>query len=115
MTSVFAKVFLDEDVDLIVADIIRSHGFYAIATQEVDRKRSPDDDQLIYAAENDYVILTHNRGDFERLALKYFDENRSHAGIVISVQRPPKDVARSMVRVLSLYTAESIKNQIVYI
>ena len=115
MTSVFAKVFLDEDVDLIVADIIRSHGFYAVATQDVDRKKSPDDDQFRYAAENGYVILTHNRGDFERLALEYFNENRSHAGIVVSVQRPPKEIARSMIRVLSLYTVDSIKNRIVYI
>ena len=82
---------------------------------DVDRKRSPDDDQLRYAAKNEYVILTHKRGDFERLAFEYFNENRSHAGIVVSVQRPPKEVASAIIRVLTRYTAEGIKNQIVYI
>lgn len=78
MSSIFAKVFLDEDVDIIVADIIRSHGFEALTTQEAGRKGSSDADQLDFACEKSYVILTHNRVDFERLALNYFSSNSHH-------------------------------------
>ena len=72
MNGLFIETFLDEDVDVRVADIVRSRGFKIITTSEIGRKGKNDEEQPEFAASNGYAILTHNRVDFEKLAQNYF-------------------------------------------
>lgn len=46
MNRLFIELFLDEDVDVLVAILVRVRGFKAITTQEVGRKGSNDAEQL---------------------------------------------------------------------
>lgn len=46
MKDLFAKIYLDEDVGVLVADILRSNGFVVRTTSEVRRKGRNDPDQL---------------------------------------------------------------------
>lgn len=115
MSSVFAKVYLDEDVDLIVGDMLRSHGFYVRSTQDASRKGKLDSDQLAYAVEHGLVIITHNRVDYEAIAVEYYESGRTHAGIIISVQRTAKEITRRALLVLNRFTTEEMKNQLYYI
>ncbi len=110
-----AKVYLDEDVDLIVADMLRSQGFSALTAQDAGRKGKIDADQLEFAVQNGMVVLTHNRIDFERLAVEYYELDRDHAGIILAIQRQPKEISTRTLRILNRLSANEIRNQLYYI
>ena len=115
MKGLFARIYLDEDVAVLVAHILRASGFEVEITSELYRKGRKDPDQLSYASENEMAILTHNRTDFEDLANEYFEQGRSHHGIIISVLRPPQDISRQMIELLNRFTADEMRNQVMYI
>ncbi len=115
MTRVFIELYFDEDVSDIAARSLRSRGYRVLTTQETMRKRATDTDQLAYAASQNLTVVTHNRVDFEQLAAKYFSEGRDHAGIIIAVRRPVAEIVLRLLKVLDRFTADEIKNQLIYI
>ena len=115
MNELFIKFYLDEDVDVLIARLIRSQNFQAISTDEAGHKGKSDPQQLDYAVSQQSAIVTHNRVDFEELAQQYFHENQTHHGIVISVQRPPYEITERLFRILNDFTADEMTNQIIYI
>lgn len=78
MSSLFVELYLDEDVDVLVADLLRAHGFSATTTLEAGRLHKNDREQLAYAVSQRKALLTHNPADFEALALSYFVEGEVH-------------------------------------
>lgn len=60
MNELFIKFYLDEDVDVLIAELIRSQNFQAISTNEVGRKGKSDPQQLDYAVNRQNAIVTHN-------------------------------------------------------
>lgn len=115
MNELFIKFYLDEDVDVLIAELIRSQNFQAVSTDEAGRKGKSDPHQLEYAVNHRSAIVTHNRVDFEKLAQKYFHENQSHNGIIIAVQRPPREITERLLRILNDFTADEMMNQTIYI
>ena len=115
MNELFIALYLDEDVDVLIADLIRARGFMATTTQEAGQLHNNDADQLAYAVSCHCALLTHNRTDFETLAQDYFAAGRTHYGIVIAVRRPPQEIARRLLRILNHVTAEEMQNQVRYI
>lgn len=67
--SLFFRLYLDEDVDVLVADLLRARGFSAQTTQEADQIGATDRDQFRYAINKGRTLLTHNRVDFENWPL----------------------------------------------
>ena len=78
MSDIFIKVYLDEDVNALIAKLIGAKDFKSLTVSEAGRKGESDVEQLDYAARNGYAILTHNRTDFEYLAQEYYAGNKSH-------------------------------------
>ena len=115
MNELFINLYLDEDVDHLVAKLVRPNGFNVIITSEIGRRGESDSLQLEYAVENNLTILTHNRVDFERLAQEYFFDGKTHYGIIISVQRPPHEIAEKLLNILNDFTMDETMNQIIYI
>ena len=115
MNELFIALYLDEDVDVLVADLIRARGFMATTTQEAGQVQNSDAVQLAYAISQQRGLLTHNRVDFEALAQAYFVSSQTHYGIIIAVRRPPHEIARRLLRILNEVTAEEIQNQVRYI
>ncbi|MCW5959981.1 MAG: DUF5615 family PIN-like protein [Pyrinomonadaceae bacterium] len=115
MNEIFVRLYLDEDVDVLIAKMIRSENFAAISTDEAGRKGKSDADQLSFAATHQYAIVTHNRYDYEKLAQSYFEKNHDHCGIIIAVQRSPREIANAILKILDTHSADQIKNQILYI
>ena len=113
--DVFIRLYLDEDIDVLIADLIRPHGFEIVTTMEVARKSKSDPEQLEYATTEKFTIVTHNRSDFEQLAQKYFDSGQTHYGIIISVQRISSEIVRRLLKILNTFTADEAKNQVYYI
>jgi predicted nuclease of predicted toxin-antitoxin system len=115
MNRLFLELYLDEDVDVLVADLARARGFKAVTTQETGRRQRTDDDQLAFAAGQQWTLVTHNRVDFEELAQQYFATGQSHSGIIIAVRRDPYEIAQRLLVILNHVTADEMTNQIRYI
>jgi predicted nuclease of predicted toxin-antitoxin system len=115
MTTSFAKVLLDEDVDLIVADMLRAQGFVAQTTQGLGRKSKSDPEQLEFAAANGFLIVTHNRDDYAKLAVEWFEAGKSHSGIIAIAQVMPRELATRISRTLSKFSSTELKDQFLII
>ena len=74
MNRVFAEVYLDEDVDVVIADMLKARGFEAVTARDAGRLGATDIEQLAYAAGQQMVLLSHNRVDFEALQRQYLEE-----------------------------------------
>ena len=70
---------------------------------------------MAFATDQGKTILTHNRVDFEALARSYYEEEKTHSGIIIAVRRRPTELSQRVLKLLNSYTAEEIENQIKYI
>ncbi|MBA3599714.1 MAG: DUF5615 family PIN-like protein [Acidobacteria bacterium] len=47
----FVKTYLDENISVVVAEILRSRGFEAVTTQEAGNKGLSDEQQLEFASD----------------------------------------------------------------
>lgn len=114
MDRLFLELYLDEDVSVLVAELLRPRGFLVTTTLEAGQIGRRDEDQLAYAVSRRRVLLTHNRADFERLARDYFESGRTHFGILVAVRRPVHELTRRLLTILDRVTAEEMMNQIRY-
>jgi hypothetical protein len=73
VSQLFIELYFDEDVDVLVAELIRARGFSAITTREAGQLGRDDAVQLAYAADQQKTLVTHNWVDFEALAQAYFN------------------------------------------
>jgi len=74
MPSTFIRLYLDEDVSVLVGEMIRARGFDVLTTRDAGNLGASDRKQLEFSARDSRVLLTHNRVDFERLATQYFED-----------------------------------------
>jgi hypothetical protein len=113
--ALFVELYLDEDVDVLVADLVRARGLAVLTTREAGRLGSTDDEQLAFTASRGMALVTHNRADFERLAALYLTDGKRYMGILIVVRRPPYETARRLVAMLNSYTADELHDSVRYI
>lgn len=114
MTRLFAEVYLDEDVSVLVATLLRSRGFKVVTTRDAGQLGQSDSAQLEYAASRGMLFLTHNRVDFEALHQQYLATEKAHWGIVIASRRLPHAIVSSLLRLLNRMTADELRNQLLY-
>ena len=115
MSDPLAGLYTDEDVNVLVAELMRRRGFRAAATRDRGRLGICDASQLEYATSQGMAILTHNRGDFEELHRQCIAEERTHAGIIIALTNRPYAIARKVGCLLNRYTADEMRNQLLYV
>ncbi len=113
--GLFISLYLDEDVSVLVAAMIRARGFEVLTTVEAGNLGASDEEQLSFATSIRSVLLTHNRVDFEKLAVQRFQTEIAHPGIVIAARHPPGEIARRLLRLLNEVTASDIADQVRYI
>ena len=114
MTRLFIELYLDEDVSVLVADLLRARGFVA-TTHQAGRLGCSDAEQLEYAVSQQKCLLMHNRADFEALARAYFAAGRTHHGIIIAVRRSPHALVSRLLLILNHVTTDEMQNQLRYI
>jgi len=112
---VFAEIYLDEDVSVLVADLLRSRGFHSTTTGDSGNLGSSDSDQLEYAVSQRMAMLPHNRVDFEILHQKYIAEERRHWGIVVASRRYPHQIVINILKLLNRLTADELQDQLWYV
>ncbi|MBC8870234.1 MAG: DUF5615 family PIN-like protein [Planctomycetes bacterium] len=108
------KVYLDEDVHHLIAHALRLRGWDALTTIAAGRQGSSDLEQLRFAAENGYAILTYNVSDFPRLHYEIIDAD-DHGGIVVATQDDPSANARTLLSLLSAFSSEDIADQLIFL
>lgn len=111
----FIALYLDEDVDILVAHLLRARGYKATTTVDAGMLGASDDEQLETAASRQLTLLTHNRVDFEEQIRKYFAAGKSHAGIIIATRHSPQEIVRRLLIILDSTTADEMLNQVRYI
>ena len=61
MNRFFIELYLDEDVDVLVADLLRARGFVATTTRDAGKLQASDAEQMACAVGRQETLLTHNR------------------------------------------------------
>jgi hypothetical protein len=115
MSRLFIELYLDEDVNVLIADLLRGRGFVATTTRDEGLLQNSDAGQLAYAVSQRKTFLTQNRADFEALAQTYADAGKTHYGIILAVRHPPYELVRRLMRLLNHVTADEMENQVRYI
>jgi len=110
-----ARLFLDEDVSVQLAAILRARGISVLTTRDADRLGSSDEQQLAFAVVSNCTFVTHNRADFVALAQQYFQHNKPHDGIIIATRRRPSELATRILKLLHKLRDTDLRNQIIYI
>jgi predicted nuclease of predicted toxin-antitoxin system len=109
------RIYLDEDVDVLLAPLLATYGLDSLTTIAASNLSRRDEDQLAFAGQESRVIVTHNRTDFERLAVTWWGQQRDHAGIILAIRRPDTyDLARHLLPVLRLYDQVGWRNAVPY-
>ncbi len=115
MKQLFIDLYLDEDVDVLIADLLDAYGFDALTTRDADNLGLTDSKQLAFAVDQNRALLTHNRPHFEALAGQYFEAEQTHYGIICAIRQSPAKITHRLLKILDHVTAEEMKNQIRYI
>ncbi len=111
----FIVSYLDEDVAVDLVPALRQHGFEAYSVRDVGRRAMSDEDQLRFATERGWTLVTHNVEDFKRLHGKWTNAGQDHAGIVVSKRIEIGRMLRAMLNLLNRVSAEEAKNQLFYL
>lgn len=113
--SFFIRLYLDEDVHKRVAAALRLRHFDVISAHEIDRLGANDDVQLQFAAENNRALFTFNTTHYLHLHRVWLQENKEHAGIIVSDQLPIGETIRRLLNLLNHVTADEIRNQLYWL
>ena len=111
----FIELYIDEDVDVLVAELLRARGFDALTTRDAHHLHATDEEQLAFAAAEQRALLTHNRADFEALHQAYIDDGRHHTGIFIAVRHPAHEIVRRLLLIREAVTADEMQDQARYL
>ena len=113
--AVALRVYLDEDVDVLLAQLLAAQGIECITTLDAGNVSHTDEEQLVFALQESRIIVTHNRTDFEDLAVAWWQQQRDHAGIILAIRRADTyDLARHVLPVLQLYDLPAWRNAVLY-
>jgi len=96
VSSLFIRLYLDEDVNILVANLLQARGFDVITTRDAEQLSVTDVAQFAYAVSQARTLVTHNRIDFEELVQSYFDTGQMHYGVIFAVCRSPQEIAQRL-------------------
>ena len=107
------KLYLDEDVNILLSALLRAPNINATTTLESDMLGASDEEQLDFALSIGAAVVTHNRIDFEALFRHYLQKQRETSGIVILIRRDVHEMARRLSGFC--FAHESARNQLFYV
>ena len=102
MSGLFIELYLDEDVDVLLADLLKARGFDVLTTLAAQRLGATDAEQLAFATSVQRTLLTHNRVHFEQLIEAHFVAGLSHPGVIIAVRRDVYELTRRVLIILAM-------------
>lgn len=115
MTKLFIELYLDEDVNVGLAELLRTRDFAAETARDARQLRKSDAEQMEYAVSRAKTLLTHNRKHFEALAQQYYEAGQKHYGLILALQRSPQELLKRLMPILNQITADEMQDRILYI
>ena len=109
------KLYLDEDVDTLLAKVLRDRGQDCLSTQEARHRGLSDADQLAFAVEQGRAILTFNIRDFVKLAQEFTATGRGHEGIIVSDHLPFRDLLRRTLAMLADQGHKGLSDRLIWL
>lgn len=111
----FIVSYLDEDVDVDLVSALRNRGYQAYSVRDVHRRGLSDHDQLEFATERGWTIVTHNVEHFKRLHAEWLPVGKEHAGIVVAKRVEFGRMLRALLNLLDQFSADQARNQLFYL
>ncbi len=111
----FAILFLDEDVDTGLVAPLRARGYAAYCVRDLGLLHNSDSEQLAFAAQRGWTLVTHNVKHFQLLHTHWIAEGKTHAGIIVSKRMEIRRVLAALLNVLDRFSAEEMQNQLLYL
>ncbi len=105
------RFYLDESVNVAVIAGLKRRGVHVSSARDAGNRGLSDLEQLEYAANNNFVIVTHD-DDFISMASK-----KKHSGIVYTHQQKYSigDFIRNLKLLWDIVEAEEMKNHIEFL
>jgi predicted nuclease of predicted toxin-antitoxin system len=110
--KLFIRLYLDADVDVKLAANLRKAGYDCVSARQVGNAALDDESQMIFAANEGRVLVTHNIRDFAPIFERWWHSDRCHPGIVVSQQIPLGELQRRIMRLLDTVTADEMENNL---
>jgi predicted nuclease of predicted toxin-antitoxin system len=110
VTELFVRLYLDENLPIVLAPLIHARGFFATTAHAEGRLSASDADHLRYAASHGYCLVTHNRQHFIQLHSDTLNAGQTHAGIIIAVVHDVYTLANRLAERLNTITADEMAN-----
>lgn len=108
-------LYIDEDVPLSLAQALLNRGVNISTTQNTGNTGNSELQQLIYAKEENRVLLTHNKKDFILLHKEFLANKRQHCGIIVTDQLPVGTLLRRMMKLWFILDAHDMENRLEFL
>jgi len=115
VSSLFAKLYLDENVSILLDALLRHRGFCATTAHAAGLLHADDIVHLSYASTNGYCLVTHNREDFRKIHDQMLATQQRHMGIIIAYFHDEYILVKRLAKLLDTLTADEFINQLFYI
>jgi len=112
------KLLIDENLDQCILRGVQLHfpGLVYVVVQETGLAGAPDAGLLEWAARNQHVLVTHDRGTMLKAAQQRMRSEQKIAGLVIVKKELPLSRAiEDLVLLLECSNESDIENQVVFI
>jgi len=109
------QLYLDEDVDPLLAQVLRHRGVDCISTQEAGNRGLSDSEQMSFAVNQKRAFFTFNVKDFAQLANQYAQEGKYHNGIILSQHLPFRELLRRTLFLLRNHAQAGLTNQVLWL
>lgn len=116
--NLFVALYLDEDINRVIAQLLREQGYHALSAHDVEMGEKTDEEQLTYAVEHKMTILVYNRDDFLEIDATWRAAQRTHYGILITPQfstRQTGEFMRRLLNFLNQITTDEMMNLVRYL
>ena len=112
------RLYADEDAsEHAVVQGLRARGVDIVATAEVGRLGSTDEEQLAFAVQQARAIYTFNVGDFAQLHGVYLRRSNDHCGIIVIPDQRYSvgEKIRRIAGLVTTLTADEMINRMEYL
>jgi predicted nuclease of predicted toxin-antitoxin system len=94
------RFLLDEDINPRVAEAAWELELDVVSVHDLRRRGRSDHDQLAFAAEQDRVLVTRNRGDYLHWTREFYHAGLPHRGVLLVDRGLPNDQPAMLARAL---------------
>src|SRR5436190_2105496 len=109
------RLYLDEDVQLLLAKVLRERAYDALSAHECGNRGKPDLEHFAFAAQQGRSLITFNARDFVPIASDAMARNQAFPGLIVSEQLSFRELLRRTCRLLDSRTPEQIATTIIWL